>query len=212
MNRLLILPLLIGCGGAKSNEADTSTAQTEGDTASIGESDTGGADTGTTESIAWWQLAAEVVIAEGTPQPEASQLTLTLLTDALKPLCAETFTLASLDDQAVPHGDVYVWWQVVVGKGDGGCHASALPQADLLLGIGAMHPDILPGLKSSGAAKDPSALSGAYASLDDGESLLVFGAAGLSVAWAEGGEPATEAPLADGTWRIEPVYTFEYSP
>ena len=74
-----------------------------------------------------------------------------------------------------------------------------------------MNPHILPGLEGDKSIADPSALNATYASFDEGESVLVFGAAGLAETWASGGEPATAAPLIDGTWRLEPVYTFEYT-
>ena len=212
MTRLLILALLTGCSANKGSALDTDFSAGVGDTSSTPESDMGDGDTAIdAPETAWWRLSAEVEIADGQPVAASSQLAITLLTDALKPQCTEQLTLAKVAEASSPHSDVYVWWQLTTGKGDGGCAGYDLPQADVLLGVGAMHPDILPGLKSRGAAPDASALNGAYASLDDEETLVVFGAAGLLETWSDGGAPVKAAPLTDGTWRIEPVYTFEYT-
>ncbi|MFT5686801.1 MAG: hypothetical protein ACI8RZ_007758, partial [Myxococcota bacterium] len=77
------------------------------------------------------------------------------------------------------------------------------------LGVGAMYADILPGLEGDPDIADPSALNGVYASFDEGKTLLVFGASGLTETWLSGGEPVDKPPIPDGVWRFEPVYTFE---
>ena len=167
-------------------------------------------DTGLSEEAAWWRLSARLLLVQGIPQPKDSQLTLTLVSNKLKPICSEVFTLSELTAEKPPDETLYTWWTLTLGKGDGGCIGNALPTDTLQLGVGTMHPDILPGISSDEDIADPSALNGAYASLDDGKTLLVFGAAGLVESWSSGGVPAEASPLTDGIWRIEPVYTFEY--
>jgi hypothetical protein len=209
--RLLLLPLLLACDTrAGEDGADPYDTAEPGGTSLDTANDAD--DTGTTEEAVWWRLSGQLQILKGQPDREQSTLHITLLTGDLQVLCTAAVAIDGLlEAKALPHADIYTWWLLSPGEDDGGCGEKALPGSSFYLGFGAMHPDILPGLQGDPDIADPDALNGAYASLDAGETLLVFGAAGPMEVWVSGGEPATGPPISDGAWRFEAVYTFGYA-
>ncbi|MDG1479303.1 MAG: hypothetical protein P8R54_06910 [Myxococcota bacterium] len=206
--RLLLLFLLLGCApkGAGNVVSDNDTSAEAPTTIDTG---TSSAETGLTEDIAWWQLSGQLQVVTGLLVPEQTILQISLLTEALEPVCTESFSLSAQLEATLPHPDIYAWWLVSLGDGDGGCAGKSTPDTPFYLGIGAMYADILPGLLDVPDIVAPEALNGAYASFDEGETLLVFGASGLAETWSAGGAPVEKPPIPDGIWRIEPVYTFE---
>lgn len=206
--RLLAIPLLIGCD-VKSAEDDASADDTSGEGTATVDTATTTDDTGLTEDVAWWRLSGRLQVVKGLPDPKQTTLQITLLTEALEPICVESFPLSALIEAKLPHPDIYAWWLISLGDGDGGCAGKDTPDTPFYLGIGAMYADILPGLQDDPGISDPEALNGVYASFDEGKTLLVFGASGLEETWTAGGEPVSKPPIPDGSWRFEPVYTFE---
>ncbi|MFT4974213.1 MAG: hypothetical protein ACI8S6_000095 [Myxococcota bacterium] len=159
----------------------------------------------------WWTLRAEIPIGDGLPQTKSASLTVTLLDADLAPVCEAAAPVLSIEPAEAPDPTIYAWWSLSTGPiKDCIYRAPELPDP-LLLGVGAMHPELRAALSVSGEA-DPDALSGAYVSLDGLQTLLVFGAAGLPEAWEGDGAPADKTtPLADGSWSLRPVFTFRLS-
>lgn len=171
--------------------------------------DSGLADSGQ-QLPSWWTLGASLSVVEGVPDPKASTLTLSVLDDGLLPYCDATAAVASAAALAPPHPDVYAWW-TLTWEPAVGCDEILFPLPEnLLLGIGAMHPEVLARLTVSDVPA-PTMLNGAYTSLDSLSTLLVYGAAGQPAAWKGKGGPV-DLTLPDGTWTIEPVFSFELSP
>ena len=71
-----------------------------------------------------------------------------------------------------------------------------------------MHPEILAAAGADETLGDVSGLNGVYASMDGGDTVWVFGVIGTESAFEGTTEPEESAPLSDGKWLIEPVYSF----
>lgn len=207
--RSLSLILLLGCGSSKGDDMADSAASLAGRETGI----TSGTDTGPegADVPSWWTLRADVALKAGLPVAKASRLQVTLLDGTLAVLCEAEVSLQAAADTTSPDPAIYAWW-IVEPVLPTGCDGAGLDlPAGLLLGVGEMHPDIQARLIMEDTV-EPAALNGAYASLDGGKTLLVYGAAGPSVAWEGEGAPADKAPLDDGQWSLRPVFSFEVSP
>ncbi len=206
-----MIELLLGCM-ASSDEA--SSAEGASDTGYTGENseDTGDQDSDedTASSPVWWTLTATVPVEAG-EAVKGGVITTRFLDEGGEVLCEDAHPITAISEEDSPYEDVYAWWSISVEASSKGCDASPLP-VPLLLGVGAMHPEIAAGLDTVDAVSSGSSasLNSAYASLDGLESLLVFGVAGTAAAYKGEGVAADAAPLADGEWRIEPVYSFRY--
>ena len=158
----------------------------------------------------WWLLGASLSIVDGVPDEKASALTLSVLDAALQPYCSARAAIASAAAQDPPHPDVFAWWSLTWAPVDG-CDDVSFPlPKTVLLGIGTMHPEVLARLTIADVL-DPGLLNGAYISMDNLSTLLVFGAAGQPAAW-KGKDGPVDLTLPDGAWTIEPVFSFELSP
>ena len=192
---------------------DAGDAGLDGDTTDL--DDTGGSvDDGgsSTDPGSWWLLDATLVISEGELQADGSSLSFirrsgaeTTCQDVLSPVSVAAIT-------PLPHESVYTWWQVDWDTSAVTCFVDGegATRSPLLLGVGAMHPEIeavLPSLLGTTDSEVALHLNGAYARLPEDDQLLVFGAVGLQSAWAGEGEPAVAAPLADGTWVLRSAYS-----
>lgn len=206
--RLLLPVLMLGCS-PKGSDGTVRDGDTSAEASTTIDTGNTSAETGLSEDIAWWQLSGQLQVTAGQLDPKQTILQISLLTEALERVCAESFSLSVQLEATLPHPDIYAWWLVSLGDGDGGCDGKNTPDTPFYVGIGAMYADILPRLLDDADIVDPTALNGAYASFDEGETLLVFGASGLAETWSDGGAPVEKPPIPDGTWRIEPVYTFE---
>lgn len=226
MTRLLhlILALSSGCSiGAKSADEQASDAAGAFSDTAEGDATTGGSggfDSGEPlEDAAWWRLGAAITLDEPTDESGG------LVTNAV----GGVVTVESLDAGGVvrcegqaditrfnllsaPEPEVLVWWQVNLGAWTGTCADAGVqvPLTSLQLGVGALHPELLAVLGTVESAVDGSeeSLNGAYARVESGASVYVFGVAGTAEAYAGLGSTALEAPLAAGDWVIEPAYSF----
>ena len=206
--RLLLILLPVGCD-PKSDNGVVNDSDTSAESSPTIDTATTTAETGLTEDIVWWQLSGQLQVATGLLDPKLTVLQISLLNKALEPVCTESLPISAQLEATLPHPDIFAWWLISLGEGDGGCAGKNIPDKPFYLGIGSMYADILPGLQEDPGIFDPAALNGAYASFDEGDTLLVFGASGLTETWTAGGEPVEKPPIPDGSWRIEPVYTFE---
>jgi hypothetical protein len=211
--RLLLVALVAGCS-AEMEAALSATDVAESD----GEgSDTGGgdADSGLLADPVWWKLGGTLLVAtDGSVDPEGSTLDLQLMDVDGVSLCDEALLLSGGGEAlAVPHESVYGWWRLEAAPPEGSCASWPSPvPSPVLLGVGAMDPDVYALLGTlglpEGAADD---LNGAYASIDQGSTLWVYGAAGMAAAFDGDGTAAGEVPVQDGPWMLEPLFTFPYN-
>lgn len=203
--------LTAGCGNESAlfDRADTGAgfASGEDDTDDENQLDTG--ESG--DEPIWWSLGSALVLEKGVPSV-GSELTITPLTEAGEPLCEtpDALVVTAVTEEISPYKEILTWWRLTLDAPDTPCGGVALPVGDsLLLGVGEMHPDISAAIESIDDLNDSLPLNGAYASLDE-EAVFVFGVAGQERAFAGKGEVAESVPLADGRWRVEPVYWFAY--
>lgn len=206
--RTLLLVLLLGCGGGKDaalGHADS--AEIDEDTGARTDTDTGLDGAG---EPSWWTLRADITLKKGLPVADSASLQVALLDGLLATICEAEVSLKAAADTESPDPAIYAWWRVTPILPTDCDEAGLVLPAELLVGVGELHPDIQARLITSGAA-DPATLNGAYASLDGGKTLLVYGAAGPDAAWAGEGSPADLAPLDDGRWSLRPVFSFKVS-
>lgn len=209
---LYALPLLsLGCSESNLSKGsfDTGFTTDGGSGETLDDTD---ADTGMFENEpAWWSLGSRLSLEKGTPQVK-STLSIVPLNDEGEPLCEDPapFTITEVTEEAAPYTEVLVWWRLGLEAPDTLCDGISAPIGDsIYLGVGEMHPDISAAIEIIDGLDDALPLNGAYASLD-GSAVYVFGVAGQDSAYAGEGEVAESAPLADGGWRVEPVYWFSY--
>lgn len=207
------LAVLAACSPAKGNfDADSALAP-ETDSL-IGEDDTASADTAD-EAPAWMALDGQLTLIEGVPS--ALSLVVGLFGDPPEePSCTVSRTAESggvLEN--TPDTTVYYWWRfsLVTPDDESGC-GGIVPDS-LLLGLGALHPEILPALPEHGVDGVADSLYGVYANpYDDGtaaqESVgYAFGFAGTAPDRA-GAEPAVTAPpMPDGEYSLTGFYLFD---
>lgn len=209
----LVVVLASGCS-AYNMKADAGSSF--GDSASVDTGDTEGDDHLDGE-VAWWALGAGIQVTEGTIDLAATSLEIEARQDDGTPICAIESAPQSLTTMAeYPEGLGMVgWWLIQPGEWFGDCGSMEIESPvdrSFLLGVGAMHPEMVAVLGSVEAAADGSeeTLNGAYASFDGGATIYIFGVAGPAEAFAAEGAPAEALPLADGVWTVLPIYPFAY--
>jgi hypothetical protein len=215
----VVLLLTVGCSSA--DKADDAGA--EQDEADDEASDAGGGadgwDSGMVEDGAegytWWRLDADLQVAGGDLAADGVVLRAGLLDAVGSELCTvEGIPAEATPFFTMPDELIFTWWALSGITWDGGDCASdsdlSLLPVSLSFGVGALHPEIVAVLDGmpEAAAGASGGLNGAYAQLAEGGTIYVFGAVGPGEAWAGGGEPATQAPLADGTWELRGAYGF----
>lgn len=212
MRRLeLLLCLLIAHGCSASAKYDfesgvSDTANVDYDTADTGFDDEDGV------SPAWWQLGAAVSLISGLPDAASSRLSLSLIAEDGADLCEDTLAVTQIADVAeAPDPAVFSWWEVTASEPEGGCGPWRSPVPDpVYLGVGAMDPNIEANLSPAGLDDLDGNLNAAYASVDGGDTVYVFGVAGTEAAWLGVDDAATTGPLSDDTWIIKAIYPFPY--
>lgn len=200
---------LCACSGVKGAEDGFATETGGWDTGSV--SDTGSDPEDSGEAV-WWKLGAAISIWEGAVLPEESSLGLTLLLQDGSVLCEDTLAIRELTvEEDLPDATIYSWWRVEAESPQGSCAELRDPvPSPVLIGVGAMHPDIFATLDPEGLADGASSLNAAYASINGGEDVYVFGVAGTTAAYLGDAAPADSSLLADGVWIVRPVYPFAY--
>lgn len=205
--------MLVACSPGVKDGGNTGSMADGGSTNTDSGSDDGGTDT---LDGAWWLVDGQVVVVGGAPLADGSSLVFTRRSGD-ESTCQDSVSPTALTPaEALPHETVFTWWKVeweptaitCFGAGEG---AARQP---LMLGVGQMHPEIeavLPSLLGETDAAAVGHLNGAYLQLPDDDRLLVFGVIGPESAWAGEGDPASAAPLADGTWLLRSAYSLPLS-
>ena len=209
---------LVGCGiGAKSSDSGSIDSGLNDGSAD------GGPDSGDTASpdagVRWYKLGATLVVTgeEGDALTlEGSSLTVELFDADLASLCLASAPLTgAMPARLSPDPAILAWWTLTPGAWEGTCGAIDLAGAinpGLEIGVGALDPEIRAVMEAAGIdAAGAESLNGAYVSPDGGDTLWVYGVAGLPAAYEGLSAPATEAPLTAGPWRLAPVYSLPWS-
>lgn len=200
---LSVLAIAIGCSSYGLRDAANSSTPDE-DTGSYDQ------DTGTyvPEADFWW-LEATVAITEGQADADQTSLLASMVSETAEGI--ETCTddeieIVTIDDEALPDDSLVTWWEIAVIAGDK-CKDQPY-QGFVQLGVGPMHPEI--GVRLAEAGYDPSlaeTLNGAYFRGKD-DAIWVYGVAGTDRAYKGHGVAAKEAPLKDGDWKLDPIFSF----
>ena len=174
--------------------------------------DTGLEDTGSGQAT-WFGMDALVTVSEG--RIEAATLRHRVYTDEPSDgeLCvSERVATEILPLDETPDPVVWHWVEVVTAPDSGDCAPSGPVPSRVRLGLGALYPDVAPGVVDAGYAVEN--MYGAYAALDapagDGieGTTYAYGYAG-SVANRAGDEFASaQGPLADGAYIVSAWYLF----
>jgi len=187
----------------------------DGDDSSVAPEDSD-ADSGGWDGPApvWWTLSAAILIEEGAPAQGDASVSIALLAEegeADASLCTATWTSPGMVVLDVPDPLLFHWWQLVLdGVPEGNCGAQLqrfLPDGGEL-GIGALHPDVAAVLEPAGYDGLSGYLYGAYlrpAQARD-DVIWAFGVAGTEASYLAEELPVSQAPLPNGTYRIEPIY------
>jgi hypothetical protein len=212
---VLWLTIVAGCSSSKAdlsgNEEDAA-LPTEADDADAELSH----DTGEVPPVAW-ELAGKVVLDADLIVEAESTLTIRVLGEDRIVLCEAESTIETATAMApsqFPEEELLGWWRLFVeapaADADScfsGSYDFPVP-VPMLIGVGPMHPEIAAAAGADIELGDISSLNGAYASMDGGETLWVFGVVGTESAFDGLEGPQEGTPLTDGAWTIEPVYPF----
>ena len=203
--------MLSACSSSAKFAGSSDTGSTAGDE-DVGTTDTGAADTGLVTWPLWWRLSAQLTIEADGIQAAKSSLEISLIDERDEVICTARVALVSAESIAATSSAVLAWWSVEPEASETLCgvYTSPLPEA-LQLGVGELHPDIRAAMASFDNLAEDAPLNGAYASMNEPDSVLVFGVAGLQEAYEGQGEAAEVLPLADGLWSILPIYRFTYT-
>lgn len=203
MIRFLCFPflLLAGCSdSALSNELapadDSSTRLTGNDDTGVEDDDTSAP-----PAPAWYVVRADLGLTNGAPVADGATVTVDVIDADLERVnCIVELAVDGIVATAVDGADATtVWWEVPVAPLEAPC--ATLPD-ELLLGVGAMHPDVRARLGSVGNDDIADSLYGAYLALD-GE-VAAFGYAGTASDLL--GDDVAVVPPPDGLYRLSPLY------
>jgi hypothetical protein len=209
-----LFALLPGCtpldATGRFDSSDTATGSD--DTAD--DSDTMSADSGVLPP-AWYTVGATASLSGGL-------LTALTVTYSILPetpsdglICESLRAPISAVDVPSPDPTIYHWWLVELPGDDGACEGAEVLPTTLLLGLGALHADIVAGLKDDAEQAAAGSLYGAYVATDgvqeDGqaESIYVYGYAGTPADLAGETIPVAAPPAPDGDYTLTPVYVLK---
>lgn len=96
-------------------------------------------------------------------------------------------------------GDLFGWWQLSLGEVEDASCPYTYP-TDLSIGIGAMHPSLLPAISEAGY--DASTLNGLYIQEGEASDLWVFGVAGTEEQLEGSQERQSSPALPDGIYYL----------
>lgn len=209
-----LIALLPSCtsleGTGRIDSSDT--AASADDTAD--DSDTMSADSGA-QTPAWYTVGATANLSGGALTALTVNYTLLPETPSDGPICESLRAPISAIDVPSPDAAIYHWWLVELPQDDGACEGAEGLPTTLLLGLGALHPDIVAGLKDDADQAAAGSLYGAYIATDgvgeDGqaEAIYVYGYAGTAADLAGETIPVTAPPAPDGDYSLTPVYVLK---
>lgn len=213
-----VVAVTTGCGSAAEKGLAAGADGTADAGADSGDSATGvGADSGAEDAggllpAVWWRLGASIEIVDGQVSEEQTTLLLESLDEDRQIRCTAEAPVERMTLLGPPEPEIFVWWQVVPGAWSGDCVdlGEVVSVAGFQLGIGELHPELRAVIGSVEEAEPGSeeSLNGAFARIETGADVYVFGLAGVEAAYRGEGDPAVDAVLSDGTWLVQPVYSF----
>ncbi len=191
-----ILGALLGCSGLAS---DRDEAKADLDTGSEDpvSKDTGGESF--PEEDAWWGIVGTVGVLTGQLDQGAAQLTLSARADGVS-CTVEAGLVSAVASETGSREATVAWWDLVVepARGDG----CTWPGPSVFgLGFGPPDPQLRPAAERSGLSLDSS-----YSLYLDAGTFLLIGLAGTDTQLAGGAAAPLEAPLADGSYRLDTLY------
>lgn len=161
-----------------------------------------------------WELGGQLALDSDLIVEGDSKLEIRLIGEDLSVLCDDTVeieTATAMDATQYPESTLVGWWRIFVGDPTpNGCFTEDFEfpvPVPMLIGIGPMHPEIVAAVGAIPGLGSVDSLNGVYTSMDGGETVWVFGVIGTMEAYSGLDGPAESAPLSDGTWTIEPVYS-----
>jgi len=209
----VMLWALAGCGaGDAKSFVDGSGSSND---AAASAEDGGGGPSQDESEPSVWELGGVLHIESGLLAEDETLMQVRLLDEDREVLCSEDVvvdTATTWQTSQFPDESLLGWWRVeIAAPVSPSCFVDDydFPVPDVVfLGIGAMDPEV-----EAVAGSDPTldvidSLNAAYASLDQGGTVWVFGVVGTASAFAGDGDALTEGPVEDGDWTIEPLYPF----
>lgn len=206
--------MLVACTTA-NGKFDGDSGLAPEDDSQVGADDSGQSDTADLD-VAWLGLDGRLILTAGVASSIELQARLYVDPPGESPVCAVSRVaeagevLATTPDDAVFH-----WWRVVLTTPDGEDSCGERVPAQLLLGLGALDPEIVPALEAHGVDDAASSLYGAFANpYDDGGEAqastgYVFGFAGTASDRAGASPAVTAAPMPDGDYSFTGFYLFD---
>jgi len=209
-----VMTVLAGCASSKADMA----LSRNGESASANDAGEMTEDDGGLPQAAQpvaWELNGEIVLDADVIEEDDSMLSVRMLSSDRSVLCeadVSVETATTMDPSRYPEETLVGWWRVFVDEPKaGGCFGEDYDfpvPVPMLLGIGPMHPEIVAAVGANADVDNIDGLNGAYASMDGGDTLWVFGVIGTDDAFLGQSGPEESAPLSDGVWNLEAVYSF----
>ncbi|GEM_PF-5396879 len=204
-------------GGGGGGTSDTATAGAD-------EADSGGSDTASVDSPELYGIGGTLEVTKGALVGGVVRLTLEDETRDAGLRCVEERSIATITAlDTPPDPAVFLWVQVTLEAAKVPCTGSESVlngEEGVYLGLGSMHPDLLPALAAAGYDTELAAeqLYGVYAAIpgdascagsSQGADACVFGYGGTESNLSGEADAATKAPLPDGSYSLTHVYLFD---
>jgi hypothetical protein len=212
---------LLATGCLSNNDISSFRGQDTGSSGPTAVQDTVSGDTadGATElkpEPYWFSLGASLTLEDGVPL--AVTLSLAFYGEDLGELdCTESRDVSGIVvSRDTPDPSVFHWWRLnSVAVASACVNPGQLPQ-DLVLGLGALHPEVEAQLLSVGLDGVAGSLYGAYALLDpdqldldpEDQVALAYGYGGTASDRAGESDALETGPLVDGDYELTGIYLF----
>ena len=225
-----VLAVFFGCADydLAKGSADTASAPGEdADSGSAGSMDDTAAsadDTAAVDPPELYGIGGSLEVSKGLISGGVVTLTFEDETRDIALTCPEDRTIAAVEQQKqTPDGAIFTWVRLDLDAAKDPCVGSTGvldSKEGLYLGLGELHPDLLPALAGAGFDTEaaPTQLYGVYAAVpgedtcagdSQGASACVFGYGGTQANLDGLDDAATKAPLPDGTYLLQHVYLFD---
>jgi hypothetical protein len=213
--RTLVLGALIFFGCSAGSEGSKVSADYDSGSGSPGIDEGEDRDPAEEEEPLAWELSGHLVLATDVIVEADSQLQVRLLGAERALLCEASVqieTATAMDAAQYPESELVGWWRLFVESPSAeGCFGEqfAFPvPVPMLLGVGPLHPEIIAAVGADDSLGTVSTLNSVYASMDGGDTVWVFGVIGTEQAYSGESGPELSAPLSDGAWQFQSVYSF----
>jgi len=171
------------------------------------------------EQPSHWMLSGSLDVVGGEIDSTLSYVEAQVLGASGSTLCSGGIGVESAERVIeLPDDDLQIWWSISLGDPDeGSCLLESMPQVipeSFHLGLGPMHPEVEAVMGDSVAdlGDDALALRSVFVSLNDAETVWVFGVAGSEVTDDDGitGAPGDGGLVSEGRWKFHGLYGFPY--